>query len=76
MLENRGDIKKAVEQMSAGQLTLWNARLELATRVGDARMIDYLLANSPVADGSGCDCGCGGAALATPVTLPEAPSRS
>lgn len=67
MLEAKEEIRKAVEQASAGRVTLWNARLDLATRIGDAKLIDHLLAHSPIADGGGCDCHCGG----VETTLPQ-----
>ena len=75
MLEKRQeDIQEAVGKIVEGRLTVWNARLELAMRVGDVQKIDSLLAHSPVADGNGCDWSCGGGALfrqPESVALPE-----
>jgi len=59
MLEKPEEVKEAVARIVEGRLTVWNARMELAMRVGDVQKIDQLLAHSPVADGIGCDCGCG-----------------
>jgi hypothetical protein len=63
MLDKPDEIVKAVSTISEARVTIWNARLQLAMRVGDAKLIDKLLSHSPVADGSGCDCGCGGASF-------------
>ncbi len=60
MLEKVEDVKSAVAKVVEGRLTVWNARMDLAIRLGDAAKIDSLLAHSPVADGGGCDCQCGG----------------
>jgi len=73
MLEKVDELRAAVSKVSEGRLTIWNSRLELAMRVGDANKIDQLLKHSPVADGGGCDCQCGGAAFRPEqVVLPEA----
>jgi len=60
MLEKVEEVRGAVAQIVTGKMTVWNARLDLAMRANDVRMIDALLAHSPVADGGGCDCRCGG----------------
>ncbi len=62
MLEKADDVKAAAARISEGRLTIWNARLDLAVRVGDVQKVDSLLAHSPVADGGGCDCQCFGGA--------------
>ena len=72
MIKDINDIKKAVNDAAAARVTVWNARLELAVQGGDRAKIDEILSLSPVADGSGCNCGCGG--FSTPgerVSLPE-----
>jgi len=58
MLKNRAEIGEAVGKIAAGRLTVWNARLDLAESANDFAKIDELLAHSPVADGSNCDCNC------------------
>jgi len=60
MLEKVEEVRAAVSRGVEGRLTIWNARMDLAIRLGDAAKIDSLLAHSPVADGGGCDCQCGG----------------
>jgi hypothetical protein len=63
MIEKREELRAAVVKGMEARVTVWNARLDLAIKVNDAKLIDQLLAHSPVADGSGCDCGCGGAQI-------------
>jgi hypothetical protein len=60
MLKNAEEVKSAVAKVVEGRMTIWNARLELALALGDARKIDAVLARMPgEAAGSGCGCGCG-----------------
>lgn len=55
------DVRTAKAKIAEGALTIWNARLDLLERIGDAKAIYNHLVSpiDPVADGSGCDCGCG-----------------
>ncbi len=54
------EIKAAVAKVTEGRLAIWNARLELALSVNDARRVEAILAQLPgEAAGSGCGCGCG-----------------
>ncbi len=61
MLKNADEVRAAVAKVTDGRLTIWNARLELALSVGDARRVDAILSRLPGAaeSGSGCGCGCG-----------------
>ncbi len=59
MLEKVEEVKAAVAQINNARLTMWNACLDLAIRMGDASRVDQLLTHVLVADGGGCGCGCG-----------------
>jgi hypothetical protein len=60
VFERHEEVRKAVASVVESKLTIWNARLDLAIQASDVRKIDALLSHSPVADGGGCDCSCGG----------------
>jgi hypothetical protein len=60
MFEKHEEVRKAMANVVEAKLTVWNARMDLALQVGDVKKIDSLLSHSPVADGGGCDCNCGG----------------
>ncbi len=63
MLEKVEEVRGAVAKIVDGKMTIWNARLDMAVQTSDVRKIDALLAHSPVADGSGCDCNCFGISI-------------
>ena len=47
MLKNAEEVKSAAAKVVEGRMTIWNARLELALALGDARKIDAVLARMP-----------------------------
>ncbi|CEA13201.1 hypothetical protein [Methanobacterium formicicum] len=56
------EILEAKRNIVEGSLTIWNARMEVLRTTGDIQGFLTHIATpiEPVADGSGCDCNCGG----------------